>query len=148
MIGANMNLRNCLTAFACAGLLAVAVSVLADDAATQPSAAEPKTSHSHIVAPFNLLSDLTDDQKSQIRAIHSEILAEEKQLHDKEHDEIAALLTDDQKKELEDVEARTAAEKKASSAEHRADSEEQKAQELKQQAANMDASTTQPAGAN
>jgi Spy/CpxP family protein refolding chaperone len=142
-----LNLRNCLIAFACASLLAVTVAAIADDATTQPAGAEPKPSgRSHVIAPFNKLSDLTDDQKSKIREIHTEILDEEKQLHQKEHDEITALLTDDQKKELEDIEARAAAEKKAGMEERRAQSEEQKAQELKQQAEGMGAPATQPSG--
>jgi len=143
-----LNLRNCLIALACASLLAVTVVAIADDATTQPAGAEPKIStRSHIIAPFNKLSDLTDDQKSKMRDIHTEILDEEKQLHQKEHDEITALLTDDQKKELEDIEARAAAEKKAGLEERRAQSEEQKAQELKQQADSMGAAATQPSGA-
>jgi len=142
-----LNVRNCLIAFACATLLAVTVAAIAQEATTQPAGAEPKIStRSHIVAPFNKLSDLTDDQKSKIREIHTEILDEERQLHQKEHDEITALLTDDQKKELEDIEARAAAEKKAGAEERRAQSEEQKAQELKQQAEGMGTAATQPSG--
>jgi Spy/CpxP family protein refolding chaperone len=141
-------MRNCLIAFACTALLAVAVVAIAQDAATQPAGAEPKMStRSHVIAPYNKLSDLTDDQKSKIREIHSEILDEEKQLRQKELDEINALLTDDQKKELEDIEARIAAEKKAGAEERRAQSEEQKAQELKQQAEGMGTAATQPSGA-
>ncbi|MGA2440265.1 MAG: hypothetical protein ABSH08_04870 [Tepidisphaeraceae bacterium] len=142
-----LNVRNCLIAVACATLLAVAVAAIAQDATTQPAAVEPSTpTRAHVIAPFNKLSDLTDDQKAKIREIHTEILDEEKQIHQKEHDEITALLTDDQKKELEDIEARLAAERKAGTAERRAQSEEQKAQELKQQAESMGAAATQPSG--
>jgi Spy/CpxP family protein refolding chaperone len=142
-----LKVRNCLIAFACATLLGLTVVAIAQDATTQPAGEEQKAStHSHIVAPFNKLSDLTDDQKSKIRDIHTEILDEEKQLHQKEHDEITAVLTDDQKKELEDIEARMAAEKKAGTEERRAQSEEQKAQELKQQAEGMGTAATQPSG--
>lgn len=145
-----MNPKTCLTAFACAGLLAAAVSVLGEDAATQPSDTDVKavSARSHIVAPFNLLPDLTDDQKLQIRTIHAVILAQEKALHDKEREQITAILTEDQKKELDDLESRAAADKKAASAEHRADIEERKAAELKQQADTLNASTTQPSGAS
>jgi multidrug efflux pump subunit AcrA (membrane-fusion protein) len=138
-----------MIALACAGLLGAGICVFADELATQPTA-EPEVSglHSRVVAPFNLLSDLSDDQKAQMRAIHAETLAEEKALRDKEHDEIFAILSDNQKKELQDVETRTEAQKKADSAQRRADAEEREAQALKQQAQSMVGSTTQPSGAS
>jgi len=139
------NVRNCLIGFACAGLLAVAVVAIAQEATTQP--AEPKPSgRSHIIAPFNKLTDLTDEQKAKIRDIHTETLEQEKLLLQKEFDQINAVLTDDQKKELADIEARSAAERKASMEERRAQREEQRAQELKQQAEGMGAPATQPSG--
>jgi hypothetical protein len=134
-------IRNTVIAIAGLALLGFAIRAIADDTATTPPAA-PKSSHSRIVAPFNLLTDLTDDQKSKIRDIHSEILDEEKQLRQKEHDQVMAVLTDDQKKELEDIESKAAAEKKAGEAEKRAKSEEEKAQQLKQEA---EGASTQPA---
>ena|SRR5580658_7853426 len=139
---------NSLPAFACAALFAAVVAVSADVSTTQPSDSQTKITgtRSRIVAPFNLLTDLTDDQKSQIRAIHSQTLLEEKELHDKERDEITAILTENQKKELEEIEARTSADKKAAAAQRRADSAEKKAQELQQQADAANASTTQPSG--
>jgi len=127
-----MNLRNCLLGFAAAGLLAAGVSAIADDATTAPSMPMPRMSHSRIPAPFNMIPDLSDDQKSKIKDIHSEILEEEKQLHQKEHDEIAGVLTDDQKKELDDVESKAALEKKEADESRRAKSEEEKAEDLKQ----------------
>jgi Spy/CpxP family protein refolding chaperone len=138
-----------VTAIAWASLLAVAVSALAEDSTTQPSDVAQKISatRTHIVAPFNLLGDLTEDQKSQIRAIHAQTLLEERELHDKERDEITAVLTDSQKKELDDIEARSSADKKAAAAQRRADSAEKKAQQLQQQADAVNASTTQPSGA-
>jgi hypothetical protein len=148
--GPKMKTTNCLSAIACAVLVACGVCVLADDATTQVSAPEPQVAglHSRIVAPFNLLSDLSDDQKAQIRAIHAETIAEEKALRDKEHDEIFALLSDDQKKELQDVESKTEAQKKADSAQRRADAEEREAQALKQQAQSLVGASTQPAGSS
>ena len=135
-------------AIGCASLLAMGVCAIADDSATQPSDVSEKISgtRSHIVAPFNLLTDLRDDQKLQIREIHSRILLEEKALHEKEREEITALLTDSQKKELEDIEARSSADKKAAAAQRRAESAQQKAQQLKQHADEVDSAATQPSG--
>jgi Spy/CpxP family protein refolding chaperone len=67
-----------------------------------------------------MLLDLTDDQKSKIKEIRAEASEQEKQIRQKEMDDITALLTDDQKKELSDMQAKEAAEKKAGSAERRA----------------------------
>ncbi|MGA3068132.1 MAG: hypothetical protein ABSF29_14910 [Tepidisphaeraceae bacterium] len=107
-----------LIVFACAGLRA-----LADSAATQPStddeAAMPEAMHSRhhkIPAPFNLLTDLTDDQKSQIVKIHNEELDQERALRAQEHDNIMALLSDDQKKELVDAIAQKILDRKADQA--------------------------------
>ncbi len=144
-----MKTRHRLIACMCAGFLGAGIYVFADEATTQPTA-EPEVSglHSRIVSPFNVLPDLSDDQKAQIRAIHAETLLQEKELRDKEHDEIFALLSDNQKKELQDLEAKTEAQKKADSAQRRADAEEREAQALKQQAQGMVGSTTQPSGAS
>jgi hypothetical protein len=91
-------------------VLAVAGSfamVRADDATppatptTQPSPdTDAPRAKVRLFKPYSLLSDLTDDQKAQIAAIHktyNEALAALKQ---KQTDDIAAILTDDQKKEL------------------------------------------------
>ena len=139
-----MGLRNCLLGFGAVILLGVGMSAIADDATTAPSTPEPRMSHGRIPAPFNLVPDLSDDQKSKIRDIHSEILDEEKQLRQKEHDEISAILTDDQKKELDDLEAKTALEKKESEESRRARAEEQKAEDLKQKLEG--GAATQPSG--
>lgn len=123
-----------------------AVVSLADDATTQPTD-EPATHHHHkIVAPFNLLTDLTDDQKSQIAAIHKDESAKEKALRAQEHDDIMALLTDDQKKELDDAISKEGLEHQAESEENRAKEDEAKAQELKDQAQGTTPPATQPAG--
>src|ERR1700722_6751033 len=102
--------RNSVVILAGVTLLGMGIRAVADDATTNPSTPEPKTTHSRIVAPFNLLPDLTDDQKDKIRDIHSQTLDAERALRSKEHDDIAALLTDDQKKELDDLEEKAAAE--------------------------------------
>jgi len=141
-----MSLRTCLAALFATILIGVGVHAIADDATTNPSE-ESHASRSHVGAPFNMLQDLTDDQKSKIKEIRSEASEQEKQIRQKELDDITALLTDDQKKELSDLEAKEAVEKKAGSAERRAKTEEEKADELKQQAEGMGGgATTQPAG--
>lgn len=137
-------IRNSVVVLAGVALLGLGIRAIADDATTNPSTPQPKSSHSRIVAPFNLLPDLTDDQREKIRDIHSQTLDAERELRAKEHDEIEALLTDDQKKELDDLETKASAEKKYSQAEKRAQSEEEKAQQLKQEAEG--AATTQPSG--
>lgn len=141
-----MNLRTCLAAFAAVVLVGVGVIAIADDATTNPSTEIRTSTRSRIVAPFNQLTDLTDDQKDKIRDIHAQAIEQERQLRQKEQDDMMAVLTDDQKKELTDLEAKLAAEKKAGSAERRAKTEEERAQQLKQQADGTAAPATQPSG--
>jgi hypothetical protein len=139
-----MNLRNCIVGTAALSLLAI-VAAIAQDATTMPSE-EHRTTRTRMVAPFNLLSDLSDDQKSKIADIHRDELAQEHALRAKEHDDIMALLSDDQKKELDDALARTAAERKAVTEERRAKTAEEKAQDAQQKAENMGEATSQPSG--
>ena len=134
-------IRNSIVILAGVALLGFGIRVIADDATTNPSP-EAKPTRSRLVAPFNMLSDLTDDQKMKIREIHAETLVQEKEIRQKEQDQITALLTDDQKKELDDLQAKAAAEKKVGAAEKRAKSEEEKAAQLKAEA---EGATTQPA---
>jgi Spy/CpxP family protein refolding chaperone len=140
-----MKLRNCLAILIATILIGVSMHAIADDATTIPSD-ESHASRSRVGSPFNKLQDLTDDQKAKIKEIRSEASEQEKQIRQKEMDDITALLTDDQKKELSDIEAKDAIERKAGSAERRAKTEEEKAEELKQQAEGMGGATTQPAG--
>ena len=52
-----------------------------DEATTQPAPSdEIRLHHQKIPTPFNLLTDLTDDQKAQILKIHTDTLAQEKLL--------------------------------------------------------------------
>jgi Spy/CpxP family protein refolding chaperone len=119
---------NVLFVLALMSLAGLAMVAIADDATTQP--APTPTRRARMVAPFNLLTDLTDDQKSKIADIHKTELAAEKDLKAKEHDDILALLTDDQKKELDDALAKETDEKKATEEEDRAKAEQQKADTL------------------
>ena len=140
-----MSLRNCLVGSMAALLLGAGVAAIAQEATTNPSPEEPRSSsHVRIPAPYNLLSDLSDDQQSKIKDIHSEILDEQKQLRQKEHDEIDAVLTDDQKKEMDDMVSKAALEKKAAEEERRAKAEAEKADSLKDKVDG--GAATQPSG--
>jgi membrane protein involved in colicin uptake len=140
-----MNLRNCLVGSVAALLLGVGVGAIAQDATTNASSDEPKSSsHVRIPTPYNLLPDLSDDQQSKIKDIHSEILDEQKALKQKEHDEIADVLTDDQKKELDELVVKAALEKKANEEERRAKEAAEKADSLKDKLDN--GAATQPSG--
>ncbi|MGD0540824.1 MAG: hypothetical protein ABSB33_04820 [Tepidisphaeraceae bacterium] len=140
-----MKLRNSVAILVAAILIGVGVRAIADDATTNPSD-DMRASRMRVGAPFNKLTDLTEDQRAKIKDIRAAASEQERQIRQKEHDDIVALLTDDQKKELSDIEAKEAAEKKAESTERRAKTEEEKAAQLKQQAEGMGGATTQPAG--
>jgi hypothetical protein len=107
------------------------------EATTQP---DEKATRVRIIAPYNLLSDLTDDQKSQIESIHRAELQDEKKLRDKEQTDIAAVLTDDQKKELSDAQAKESITRRATAEERRAQAEADRAKALRDEAG-MGAST-------
>jgi hypothetical protein len=126
-------------------MFGMGVLAVAEDASTQPSDTAVKgSSHERLVAPFNKLADLSDDQKDKLRQIHADALDQEKAIRQKEHDDMMAVLSDDQRKELDDIVAKAADEKKASAEDRRAQSDEEKAAALKQQANNMSGATSQP----
>ena len=140
-----MNLRNCVVGSVAAFLLGLGAAAIAQEPTTNPSAEEAKpSSHVRIPAPYSMLTDLTDDQQSKIKDIHSEILDEQKDLKQKEHDEIEAVLTDDQKKEIDDLVSKAALEKKAAEEERRAKEEAAKADSLKDKVDG--GAATQPTG--
>lgn len=92
---------------AAAGVLSVSVLVVADDATTPPAATQPAAvTHAKLTKPWSELSNLTDDQKAKIAAVHAKALEDEKAIRDKEKEDIDAVLTDDQKKELKELEAK------------------------------------------
>lgn len=140
-----MKLRNCLAILVATIAIGFCVHAIADDATTNPSE-ESHMARTRVGSPFNKLSDLSDDQKSKIKEIREAASEQEKEIRQKETDDITAVLTDDQKKELSDIESKEAIDKKAASAERRAKMEADKAAGLKQQAEGMGAATTQPAG--
>jgi len=91
--------------FASAMLAASLVVALGDDAAsaptTQPSSdtdtPRPKI---RLFKPYTLLTDLTDDQKAKIAAIHKTYTEALAALKAKQTSDIDAILTDEQKTEL------------------------------------------------
>jgi len=86
---------------AAAALLSGSVLVFAAD-----TPATPPVEHkaAKLVKPWSELSDLTDDQRSKIAEIHARVLAEVKAIHDKEQQDILALLTADQKHQAAELE--------------------------------------------
>ena len=68
-------------------------------------------------APYNKLSNVTEEQQQKINDIHRKAMAERKAIEEKEEADIMAVLTDAQKSELEKMEA----ERKAKNAEKRAE---------------------------
>jgi len=73
-------------------------------------------------APYNKLSNVTEEQKQKINDIHRKAMAERKAIEDKEEADIMAVLTDAQKSELEKMDA----DRKAKNAEKRAEKKEKK----------------------
>jgi hypothetical protein len=136
-----MKLRNLLLGIALLSLSA-AIAAIAQEATTAPS--EEHHTRAHVIAPYNLITDLSDDQKAKISEIHRSELEQEHALREKEHDDIMAVLNDDQKKELDAAIARITEERKAAGEERRAKTEEERAQELKNQAEG--GAATQPSG--
>jgi hypothetical protein len=91
--------------------------LFADDAMSPPADAPPTHHHSRVIKPYSELSNLTDDQKSEIAKAHADYLKQEKELLAKEKSDIEAVLTDDQKAELKTLEEKAASERKERTAE-------------------------------
>jgi Spy/CpxP family protein refolding chaperone len=95
-------------------LLATGGTVLiAADAPATPAPATRPARVAKLTLPWKELSDLTDDQKAQIIAIHHQADLDRDAINKKERADITALLTDDQKKELAADEAKARAERAA-----------------------------------
>jgi Spy/CpxP family protein refolding chaperone len=75
-------------------------------------AAEKKPKTVRLTKPWSQLGSLSDDQKTQIAAIHRKALDEIKEVEQREKDEIMAVLTDAQKAELSEMMEKDAAERK------------------------------------
>jgi Spy/CpxP family protein refolding chaperone len=102
-------------AVAAAILFSASVLVVADEPTTKPADEHSERGHK-LTKPWSELTDLTDDQKTQIIAIHVEGLKEMRAAEQKEHEAIMAVLTDDQKKELTGIEEKMVAKRRAARA--------------------------------
>jgi Spy/CpxP family protein refolding chaperone len=112
----------------CAASLMIAGSVIAF---AEPPTSQPSSETEHHegkggkamagprwgFAPYNRLSNMTEEQKQKISDIHRKANVERKAIDDKEDADVMALLTPEQKTELEKL----SADKKAKAAEKRAD---------------------------
>ena len=87
--------------------------------ASQPATTRPagRVTHRKLTKPWSEMQTLTPRQQEQIEKVHADTVLQEKQIHDKEHDDIVALLTPEQQTELADMEAKEkAAQKEKTSA--------------------------------
>jgi hypothetical protein len=75
------------------------------NSAQQQQTTTPRRSSNRITRPWSQLSDLSDDVKTKIIAIHRKSLDDVAAIRAKEHEDIVALLSEAQKKQLVDVEA-------------------------------------------
>jgi Spy/CpxP family protein refolding chaperone len=99
-------MRNLSKWLAIGALLATGgTALIAEDAPTTAPATRP-AHPAKLTKPWSELSDLSDDQKTQIIAIHQKANQEMDAIREKERADILALLTDDQKTELAEDEAK------------------------------------------
>jgi hypothetical protein len=82
---------------------------------TRP-ATQPAKRNVRLVQPWSKITDLSDDQKSQIIAIHADFTQRINRLRAEENERCLSVLSEDQKAALEALLAREAAERKARSA--------------------------------
>jgi hypothetical protein len=80
-------------------MLSAMVWVRAADS-EKPAASKARSS-ARLTQPWSKMTTLSDEQKSQIREIHSKANQEIKAIHEKETADIMALLSNDQKAEVQ-----------------------------------------------
>lgn len=95
------------------GVLAVSAVTFAEPA-TQPAKKQ------RLVQPWSKVTDLSEEQREQIVAIHSEITDKINALRDEELERCRAVLTEEQKAALDATLAREAADRKVKAAEKKA----------------------------
>ncbi|MGH7177285.1 MAG: hypothetical protein ACREJC_07890, partial [Tepidisphaeraceae bacterium] len=108
-----------LVAFASVLMFASLVVLARPEPTTQPSdqkASKASKSGRWGFSPYNLLSDVTEEQKAQVNEIHRKANSERKSIDERERMDVLAVLTPEQKDELEKI----LAERKAKAAERRA----------------------------
>lgn len=81
---------------------------------------QPTKRPARLVQPWNKVTDLTDEQRDQLIAIHAEITAKINALRAEEEERCNAILSEEQRAALTETLAREAAERKARAAEQRA----------------------------
>jgi hypothetical protein len=101
-------------AVVCAVMLCGVVIVRGDD--EKKDAPEKAAAKGKLVQPWSKLSDLSDEQKNQLREIHAKAMAEIKAIKEKEQTDSMAVLTDAQKAELAAISEKATVEKKTKSA--------------------------------
>lgn len=87
-------------------MLLMGVAVLAapgDNNAAQPAR---RPNRAGLTRPWNQLKDLGADEKTKIIDIHRKAMDEIRQIRQREHADIMALLSGDQKKEVAQIEAK------------------------------------------
>jgi Spy/CpxP family protein refolding chaperone len=98
----------------CCVVLFAMVTVRAED---KPAAEKTeKKSMAKLNMPWSKLSNLSDEQKAQIKQIHTKANDEIKAIKEKEMTDITALLNDEQKTELKAIAEADAASKKTKTA--------------------------------
>lgn len=85
----------------------VAATVTWAEPSTQP------TRKMRLVQPWSKVTDLSDEQREQIVAIHAEITDKMNALREEERERCLAVLTEEQRLQLDATQAREAAERKA-----------------------------------
>ena len=73
-----------------------------------------------LTKPWSLLTDLTDDQKQQLAAIHADAVEKQKALDAEEESKCMAILSDAQKTALADAQSKEVADRKSKAAEAKA----------------------------
>jgi FtsZ-interacting cell division protein ZipA len=78
-------------------LCAVAWVRAAEEASDKPK----KQPAARLTQPWSKIASLSDEQKTQIRAIHAKAVADKKAIEEKERQDILTLLNDEQKAEAQ-----------------------------------------------
>ena len=73
---------------------------------------EGKPKQVRLTKPWNTITSLTEEQKTQIADLHKKSLEEQKQAQQREKDAIMAVLNDQQKAEIKALEEKEAADRK------------------------------------
>jgi Spy/CpxP family protein refolding chaperone len=102
------------------GSLLIAAGQMPAAPTTEPTAVHHRSTRG-LVKPWSDITTLTDDQKDKIEKIHTDSLDKQRDIRDKEKDDIEAVLTADQKKELKTMEADETAARKERAAKKKAD---------------------------